>query len=375
MGALVAGLLGGGGPSQDEWEDALADSVAQAVDQAVAQAMSQSAVELSSRMEASLAARERRIGEVFDQIAPSVVVIDAEGPQRVNDLGVAVTPAALATGFVLDDAGHIVTAAHVLEGMTSFTVILHDDRRLSAVSVGDDRPFSDVAVLRIEADEALDLAEPRFGSSESVEAGETVLAIGNTLLGQAIALTVGVVSDPDTTFFRGRYEQERLIQTDAALNHGNSGGVLVDLDGSIIGMTAMIARETQDGNFIDGIGFALQIDTVIEVSRAIAADGYFPRPTFGVVQERLLTPSAAAQLDLDVNEGAFLIELERNGAFARAGIRPGDVLRAVNGVPINARTPYLNALARLEPRVAVLVRVHRQGEEYQLSIAPDLRAP
>ena len=81
------------------------------------------------------------------------------------------------------------------------------------------------------------------------------------------------------------------------------------------------------------------------------------------------------QLDLDVSEGAFLIELERRGAFARQGIRPGDVLRSLNGVPINAETPYLNALARLKPNVPVLVQIHRGGEEYRLSIAPDLRAP
>ncbi len=377
--ALIVGFVADGGPSQDELDKTIAasvaDAVASTVERAVQQAMSDSRIEIASRMDASLAAQERRIGEIFNRISQSVVVIDAEGPERSNDAGISIIPAALATGFILDDAGHIVTAAHVLEGMTSFTVILHDDRRLPAVPVGDDRPFSDVAVLRIATDEPLGLVVPSFGHSDTVEAGETVLAIGNTLLGQEIALTVGVVSDPDTTFFRERYEQENLIQTDAALNHGNSGGILVDLDGNIIGMTAVVARETQDGDFVDGVGFAVQIDAVVEVSRTIAADGYFPRPTFGVVQERLLTPTTAAQLDLNVSEGAFLIELERSGTFARAGVRPGDVLRAVNGVAINARTPYLNALARLEPRVPVLVQIHRRGEEYQLSIAPDLRAP
>ena len=362
--------------SQEELDAAVQAAVEAAVGQAVQQAMQESTLELSSQFAETTTVERRRIAEIFERISRSVVIIDAEGPERTNDEGVTIVPAALATGFVLDETGHIVTAAHVLEGMTRFVVILPGDDRRPAQRLGDDRPFSDVAVLRIEVEEEEEnLFVPSFGRTESVDAGETVLAIGNTLLGQEVAVTVGVVSDPDTTFFRERYEQDNLIQTDAALNHGNSGGILVDLDGNIIGMTAVIARETQDGDFVDGVGFAVQIDAVLKVARAIAEDGFYPRPSFGVIDERLLTPTAAAQLDLEVTEGSFLIELTRRGAFARAGIRPGDVLRELNGIPINADNPYLNALATLKPNVPIVVQIHRGGEEYHLSIAPDLRAP
>lgn len=376
-GAVVAVLLGGGEQrTQEEFDAAVATAVDAAVEQAVAQAMQASTEELAAQVWSSMSARERRIAEIFDEVSESVVIIDAEGPERTNEEGVVVVPAALATGFVLDDQGHIVTAAHVLEGKTRFLVILANGERYAAERLGDDQPFSDVAVLRItENDSTEDLAVPSFGSTDSVEAGETVLAIGNTLLGQEIAVTVGVVSDPDTSFFRERYDQDNLIQTDAAMNHGNSGGILVDLDGNIIGMTAVIARETHEGDFVDGVGFAVQIDAVLEVARGIADNGFYPRPTFGVVHERLLTPTAAKQLDLEVNEGSFLIEIKRLGAFARAGIRPGDVVRGINGIPITADMPYLNVLATLEPNVPVVVQVHRGGEEYRLSIAPDLRAP
>ncbi len=375
-GALIVAFVGNDDSGDEDLDPTIAAAITTAVSDAVEQAANQSSARIAEQVVDSIDERERRIGEIFARVVRSVVVIDAEGPERVNDAGVTVVPAALATGFVLDDEGHVVTAAHVLEGMTRFTVIFHGDRRVSAFRVGDDRPFSDVAVLRVEPDDETFVPDvPVFGASDSVAVGETVIAIGNTLLGREIALTVGVVSNPDTTFFRERYEQEDLIQTDAALNHGNSGGILVDLDGSIVGMTAVIARETVDGGFVDGVGFAVQIDAVLEVARGIAADGFYPRPSFGVVQERLLTPTAAVQLDLDVSEGAFLIEIERRGAFARAGIRPGDVLLNLNGVAINAETPYLNALARLEPQVPVLVHIHRAGEEYRLSVAPDLRAP
>ncbi len=376
-GAVIASILSPGNEiTPEELDAAIAASVETAVEQAVEQAAQRSTSALQAQLDSAVTTQQYRIAEIFEQISKSVVVIDAEGPERTNEDGVVVVPAALATGFVLDQAGHIVTAAHVLEGMTSFTVILHNGERHAAQRVSDDRPFSDVAVLWIEVDETAEpLVVPSFGQSQTVQAGETVLAIGNTLLGEEIAVTSGVVSDPDTTFFRERYEQDNLIQTDAALNHGNSGGVLVDLDGDIVGMTAVIARETHDGGFVDGVGFAIQIDPLLEVARAIAEDGFYPRPTFGVVNERLLTPAAAAQLDLEVTEGSFIIELTRVGAFAQAGIRPGDVLRVLNGVAINAETPYLNALSTIKPNVPVLVQIHRGGEDYQLSITPDLRAP
>ena len=375
-GAVVVAVFGGDGRSQEEFDAAVEAAVEQAVERTVEQAMQDSTDELTSRIEYTMSEQERRIAKVYEQVAASVVIIDAEGPERTNDEGVVVVPAALATGFVLDAAGHIVTAAHVLEDKTSFVVIFPNGDRHQAQPIGHDVPFSDVAVLRIDEIETIeDLIVPSFGNAESVEAGETVLAIGNTLLGQEISLTVGIVSDPDTSFFRDRYDQDNLIQTDAALNHGNSGGILVDLDGDIIGMTAVIARTTRDGGFVDGVGFAVQIDAVLEVARAIAEDGFYPRPTFGVVDERLLTPTAARQLDLEVTDGSFLIELKRRGAFARAGIRPGDVLRELDGTPINAEAPYLNVLATLEPNVPVVVHIHRGGEEYRLSIAPDLRAP
>ncbi|MYE06300.1 MAG: serine protease [Chloroflexi bacterium] len=376
-GAVVATVLSGGDEtSREELDAVVAVAVESALDEAVEDAMQQSRVQLEAQLDDSVSAQRGRVTELFERVSQSMVIIDAEGRERTNDEGIVVVPAALATGFVLDDDGHIITAAHVLEDMIRYTVVLPGGERLVAERLGDDRPFSDVAVLRIEVDELEDaLVVPSFRSSETIRAGETVVAFGNTILGEEIAISVGVVSDPETTFFRERYEQENLIQTDAALNHGNSGGVLVDLDGNVVGMTAVIARETRDGEFVDGVGFAIQIDAVLEVARGIAANGFYPRPTFGVVNERLLTPTAAAQLDLEITEGSFLIEIERLGAFARAGIRPGDVLREINGIPINAETPYLNALATLEPNVSVIVHIHRGGEEYHLSIAPDLRSP
>lgn len=316
-----------------------------------------------------------RVVDAYARVAPSIVLISAEGEERTNEEGVVYQPIALGTGIVLDDSGNIVTAAHVIEDTELIEVILADGERARAELISSDAPFSDVAVLRVDRVELNDFRPAAFGAAGALSTGEHVLAVGNVLLGEEIAMTLGVVSHPDTDFQRDRYVQDDLIQTDAALNFGNSGGALVNLEGEVVGLTSVIARETQDGDFVDGVGFAIRIERVLEVARTIAADGYYPRPTFGVVDERLLTPQAAAQLGLSVDEGSFLLEIKRSGVFARAGIRPGDVIRELDGATIDADTPYLNALARLRPGVEVLVRIHRDGREFDLTLAPERRLP
>lgn len=316
-----------------------------------------------------------QVVDAYARVAPSIVLISAEGEERTNEDGLIYQPVALGTGIVLDDAGNIVTAAHVIEDTELIEVILADGERARAELISSDAPFSDVAVLRVERVELDDLRPAAFGAAGALSTGEHVLAVGNVLLGEEIAMTLGVVSHPDTDFQRDRYVQDDLIQTDAALNFGNSGGALVNLDGEVVGLTSVIARETRDGDFVDGVGFAIRIERVLEVARAIAADGYYPRPTFGVVDERLLTPQAAAQLGLSVDEGSFLLEIKRSGVFARAGIRPGDVIRELDGATIDADTPYINALARLRPGVEVLVRIHRDGREFDLTLTPERRLP
>ena len=313
-----------------------------------------------------------RVVEAYARVAPSIVLISAEGGDETRDDGLIYQSLVLATGIVLDDRGAIVTAAHVLEGMTRIEIILPDGERREAELISSDAPFSDVAVLRANLDA---LRPASFGTARALSTGEHVLAVGNVLLGEEISMTLGVVSRPDTEFPRERYIQEDLIQTDAALNFGNSGGALVNLEGEVVGLTTVIARETRDGDFVDGVGFAIQIDQVLEVARAIADDGYYPRPTFGVVDERTLTPAAAAQLGVSVTEGSFLLEIKRSGVFARAGIRPGDVIRELGQMRINAETPWTNALAQLRPGVEVSVRVHRDGRDFELLLAPELRLP
>ena len=154
VGAAIWSVLSSGDQmSQEELDAVVQAAVESAVEQAVDQAIQQSTDEMSLQLAETATGERRLVAEIFERISRSVVIIDAEGPERTNDEGVTIVPAALATGFVLDDTGHIVTAAHVLEGMNRFVVILPGDDRRPAERLGDDRPFSDVAVLRIELED------------------------------------------------------------------------------------------------------------------------------------------------------------------------------------------------------------------------------
>jgi 2-alkenal reductase len=276
----------------------------------------------------------------------------------------------VATGLILDADGFVLTNEHVIRDTARITVILQDGSRFAAELVGTDAPFTDVAVLRIFSSE---LTAPAYGSSAELAFGETVVSVGNPLLGDEASVTVGVVSDPDTFFPRENFVQEHLIQTDAALNQGNSGGALVNLAGEIVGLTTTVIRETDQGDFVDGVGFALQMDVVLPIARAIARDGFYPRPDFGVVEERTLTPIAAAQLGLPVDQGSFLLEITQRGVLAAAGLRPGDIILRLNGMRIDAMLPYTNALSVLRPGEPVVVDFLTSDGEQTVTVIPEVR--
>lgn len=320
----------------------------------------------------ALVARDERIPTAAAAVMPGVVIIDAEAPAERDEFGNLVARASVGSGLVLDREGHILTNEHVIRDTETIMVILADGRRFPAEVVGTDAPFTDVAVLRIEEQ---GLAPAPFGSSSALRFGETVLSVGNPLLGSEASVTVGVVSDPDTYFPRENFVQEHLIQTDAALNQGNSGGALVSLRGEVVGLTTTVIRETEAGSFVDGVGFALQMDVVLPIARAIALAGRYDRPDLGVVDERTVTRIAAAQLGLPVERGSFLLEITRNGPLAATGIRPGDILLSLDGHEIDADQPFLNVLALLTPGdpVEVVYLQNGESEERRATVIPEVR--
>jgi len=269
----------------------------------------------------------------------------------------------LGSGVIYDAEGHVVTNYHVVAQATQVSVQLRDGREAPARLVGSDRD-TDLAVLQVQLS---DLPAIELGRSGRLQVGEPVLAIGNPLgLGQTV--TQGIVSATG----RGRLGVstfENFIQTDAAINFGNSGGALVNARGELVGInTAVIARDAG----IEGIGFAIPVDLVRGVVDAIVREGRVIRGWIGI-RPRSLKAEEARQFGFP--EGSVIVTAVYRGApAATEGVRPGDVITQIEGNPINGAEELLARIAALTPGDSVTITVRRgppfeqQPREYTLRI-------
>ncbi len=271
-------------------------------------------------------------------------------PQRASSLG---------AGVVVSAKGYVLTNNHVIEGMDEIEVMLADNRtRLRARVVGTD-PETDLAVLKVDRE---DLVPITLGDADSVRVGDVVLAIGNPFgVGQTV--TMGIVSALGRTRL-GINTYENFIQTDAAINQGNSGGALVDTAGNLIGVNTAIFSRT--GGSI-GIGFAIPVSTARTVMEQIIADGAVTRGYIGV-QAQDLTPELAESFRLPSTDGVLIAGVERNGPAERAGVKPGDVLLAVNGRPTPDPPAMLDAVAALTPGGEASLRLRRDRKEIDVQV-------
>ncbi len=263
-------------------------------------------------------------------------------PQRVSNLG---------SGVIVSQDGYILTNHHVIEAADEIQVALADGQTMEAKVVGTD-PETDLAVLKVEHKALHAIA---FAKPESLHVGDVVLAIGNPFgVGQTV--TMGIVSALGRSHL-GINTFENYIQTDAAINPGNSGGALVDSGGNLVGVNTAIFSRT-GGNL--GIGFAIPVSIVRQVMGQIIQHGSVTRGWVGIeVQE--ITPEIADSFGLKSTEGALIAGVLRGGPADRGGIRPGDVLVAVNGNRVTDSTSLLGLIAALPPgRVAQLDLVRNQ---------------
>jgi len=269
----------------------------------------------------------------------------------------------LGSGIIYDVHGHIVTSNHVIERAAQIRVQLRDGREAPATLVGVDRD-TDLAVLRIQLGT---LPIMPLGRSDRLRVGEPVLAIGNPLgLGQTV--TQGIVSATGRGQL-GVTTYENFIQTDAAINFGNSGGALVDATGKLVGLNSAIAGR-QAG--IEGIGFAIPVDLVRGVVDAIIRDGKVVRGWIGVVPGDI-PPGALAQSDLP--EGSVLVNRVDPGSPAdRQGVARGDVITLMNGKPLRGAQDLRARIALLQPGQAARLRLWRRsaaeadGQEHNVRI-------
>ena len=254
------------------------------------------------------------------------------------------------SGFVIDGDGHIATNQHVVDGASSITVTFADGKKASAKVVGTD-PSTDVAVIKVDAPKS-ELHPLQFADSNGVKVGDGVVAIGSPF-GLEGTVTTGIVSALNRTIDApNNFTISGAIQTDAAINHGNSGGPLLDSAGHVIGINSQIESDS-GGN--DGVGFAIPSSMVQRVAQQLISSGKVAHAYLGV------------QLS-DGNGGAEVGQVVSGAPAADAGIRTGDVVTAIDGKPINGADALVTAVDGKKPGDTVTLKVRRGGSTSDIKV-------
>ncbi len=267
--------------------------------------------------------------------------------------------AGLGSGVIVSNDGYILTNNHVVESADAIEVALNDGRKFKAKVVGTD-PESDLAVVRISSPDKLPVIT--FATGDSMRVGDVVLAIGNPFgVGQTV--TSGIVSALGRSHL-GINTFENFIQTDAAINPGNSGGALVDSNGNLVGINTAIY--SQSGGSM-GIGFAIPVSLARTVLEQIIRSGNVTRGWIGVeVQE--ITPELAESFGLSATSGALIAGIMRGSPADKAGMKPGDVLLAIEGKKVGDAQSVLELIAGLEPGRRSKLSVKRSNKDLELDV-------
>ncbi|MGH2723461.1 MAG: S1C family serine protease [Actinomycetota bacterium] len=311
-----------------------------------------------------IAAGSNRIVEVVERVTPAVVNVRADvgAPGRQPE----------GTGFVIGSDGIVVTNFHVVEqAFRGVDVIMGDGRRFQARAIGAD-DNADLAILKLQSDEPLNLPTVALGDSDTLRLGQTVVAMGFALgLQGGPSVTSGIVSALGRTIQAGDNGQVRtyedLIQTDAAINPGNSGGPLLDLDGQVVGINTAGASQAEN------IGFAISINRARPIIDHAIEDPDAPTPLLGVVTQTV-DPLVVAELGLPVDRGVVVLDVLPGGPADDARIRTGDVIVGIDGEDVEDNDELQERLLDHEPGKEVSVQLVRSdGSEEDVTVTLDVR--
>jgi serine protease Do len=326
--------------------------------------------------------------DVVKKVAPAVVTIRVEGKAKVSPTQFGEgeeffrrffsdpseggpraprTPRSfrqrgLGSGVVVSGDGYILTNNHVIDGADSINVDLTDGRTLGAKLIGTDKP-SDLALLKVNAS---DLHALTLGNSDAVQVGDIVLAVGNPLgIGQTV--TMGIISAKGRATGNGDGSYEDFLQTDAPINHGNSGGALVNTKGELVGINSQILSNSGENI---GIGFAIPANMARNVSDQLRKDGKVRRAQLGVTIQPV-TSDMAASLGLKDVGGVIISSVSDGSAAERAGLKQGDVIQAFNGESVKDLNALRNRVADTPPGSNATVSIVRDGSKRDVTVKLD----
>jgi Do/DeqQ family serine protease len=265
----------------------------------------------------------------------------------------------LGSGVIVDQAGTIITNQHVIAGADSIRVQLADGRIADATITGQD-PDTDIAILDLSIDH---LPIMPMGRSDTLRVGDIVLAIGNPF-GLSQTVTQGIVSATGRGQL-GLATFENFIQTDAAINLGNSGGALIDANGDLVGINTAILNRAAGGS--EGIGFAIPINLVRGVMEQILAHGHVVRGWLGFMPQDL-SPEQSAQLGINADGGVTVVNILVQSPAFQAGVRPGDLVVGLNGNPVKSAQELVSRVAALKPGENVELDARHGREPYKVKL-------
>lgn len=360
--SALAGVVTGGILVYHNLQDRL-DSLAAASSDQIVQAVPASN---TSEQVATLNSTDIQttITQAVQDVGPAVVTVVGTIPGQRTFFGYTGDSTVSGSGVFISEEGYILTNNHVVEGAQDLSVILADGSQQAATLVGTDI-YADLAVLKIEGEIP---AVATLGNSDVLNPGETVIAIGSPLGDFKNTVTVGVISATGRSIDTGEgYQIENLIQTDAAINSGNSGGPLVNLAGEVVGINTLVVRNTGSGTVAEGLGFSIPANTAQAVAEQIIQQGYFSRPYMGISWQ-IITPRIAARYRLPVEWGIYVTEVAANGPASAAGIEVGDIITRIGQTTLDETHSYINALFAYQPGDQVTLELVRDGETLEMQV-------
>jgi 2-alkenal reductase len=297
------------------------------------------------------------------KVKPAVVTVINQMQPRRGFFG-SISPTASGSGVIIDSKGYIITNNHVIAGQKSLQVIYADGTKADATVAGTDS-VADIAVIKVDGKVP---AVATLGDSNAIEPGQVAIAIGSPLGDYRGTVTVGVVSGLN----RRVGQQQGLIQTDAAINNGNSGGPLINSLGQVVGINTLVVRSTNEGNVAEGLGFAIPSNQVREIMTQLITKGGVERAYIGVTYQDV-DPQIASALNLNTTNGVVITQVEPGTPAAKAGLQEGDVILEFDSQKIDQDHALSSFLYTHKAGDTVTLTILRDGKTMQVKITLALR--